>query len=132
MNDFKIPSDADLSPSQLLILSELLKLGTRLANIEQAISDISTISAQISSQPEVEKPMGVKECAAFLGLEEPTIYAGVRSNTIPHYRPNGKILYFYASELNTWVKSKTKDLLIEAEAEQGIIRAYKRDRSRAQ
>jgi excisionase family DNA binding protein len=103
------------------IPSYLIELGGRIGKIESLLSH----------QPEekaIEKPLGgVPEAAEFLNLEEPTIYALVQSKKIPFHKP-GKKIYFYASELNTWIRSgKGKTLQeLQEEAESDLLTANKR------
>lgn len=94
------------------IPSFLLQLGEKITNIETRLE--VTNSNQIT---EVEKPLGgVSAAAEFLGLEEPTIYALVQAKKIPFHKPSKKI-YFYASELNEWIKSGKGKLLAELKEE---------------
>lgn len=38
------------------------------------------------------------------GLKRTYIYKLTSTNKIPHYRPNGKLLYFDKNEINNWLK----------------------------
>lgn len=52
---------------------------------------------------ELETPIGLKECAEFLDKSKHTVYQHVSKREIPFHK-KGKKLYFYKSELNTWIK----------------------------
>ena len=55
----------------------------------------------------MEKPLDIKKAAEYLGVAVGTLYGKVHRKQIPHHKPDGK-LYFYASELDAWIKGKTK------------------------
>ena len=43
------------------------------------------------------------EAAAFTGLSKSYLYKLTSGQKIPHYKPAGKILYFYRAELQAWL-----------------------------
>lgn len=45
----------------------------------------------------------IDEAAAFLGLTRESIYNLIAKKAIPHYKPNGKTLYFKKEELSAWI-----------------------------
>lgn len=47
--------------------------------------------------------MSVKEAASYLNLDEQTLYNFNRDKKIPHYKPNGKKVYYKRDELDDWV-----------------------------
>ncbi len=55
-----------------------------------------------------EKPVGVKEAAAHLGIAKKTLYEYMQNREIKFYNPRGRLRYFYRSELNEWVKKGRK------------------------
>lgn len=55
----------------------------------------------------IEKPMSMKQASEFTGYKVNSIYQMTRVNKIPHHKVDRK-LFFYASELNDWIKSKKK------------------------
>jgi excisionase family DNA binding protein len=100
--------------------------------IMDCVSTCLTVSPSFPGtvRNEIEKPLGgVSAAAEFLNLEEPTIYSLVQSKRIPFHKPSKKI-YFYASELNEWVKSgkgKTlEEIRQEAESETLFLNKSKR------
>ncbi|OJW74283.1 helix-turn-helix domain-containing protein [Spirosoma sp. 48-14] len=61
------------------------------------------------STPTEERPVSVKEAAAFLNKKEATVYGLVYEKKIPHHKPDGTgNLYFFISELTEWVKNGRK------------------------
>ena len=55
----------------------------------------------------MEKPLDIKQAAEHLGVTVQTMYGKVHRKDVPFHKPSGK-LYFYASELDAWIKGKTK------------------------
>lgn len=51
-----------------------------------------------------ETPISLKECAEFLDKSPSTIYHHVSKDEIPFHK-KGKKLYFYKSELNSWIRN---------------------------
>ncbi len=49
------------------------------------------------------RPLTFDEAAKYLGLSKSYLYKLTCSNKIPHYKPQGKRLYFAKSELDTWL-----------------------------
>ena len=63
------------------------------------------------------------EVSTFLNLSKSYLYKLTSGNLIPHYKPQGKMLYFEKSELEAWlrqnpVKTKTQ---IEQEAQKYVL-----------
>jgi excisionase family DNA binding protein len=52
---------------------------------------------------EREKPLNVKQAAAFLGLKPSCIYNLVCHRKLAAYKPGGKILFFKQSDLEAYV-----------------------------
>jgi excisionase family DNA binding protein len=54
----------------------------------------------------VEKPMGTKEAALFLGIHENTIYKWLKNKTLPASLIHriGSSMFFFPSELHEYVK----------------------------
>lgn len=64
------------------------------------------------------KPLTVEKAADYLDISKAHLYKLTSKGRIPHYKPNGKRLYFYQSDLDDYIKAgrvKTNDEL-EAEA----------------
>ena len=45
----------------------------------------------------------IEDAAAFTGLSRSHIYKLTSSGDIPHYKPNGKYIYFDRKELEAWL-----------------------------
>lgn len=52
-----------------------------------------------------DKPLTTEETCQYLGIKKPTLYALTSGKKIPHYKPNGSLLYFKKSDLNNFVFS---------------------------
>lgn len=52
-----------------------------------------------------DRPLTIKEAAAFLSISVGTVRRIVRERRIPAYRPGGKVLYLLPEDLLNYVKS---------------------------
>lgn len=50
----------------------------------------------------VKEVLTTSEASAYLGLSESYIYKLTSTHQIPHYKPNGKLVYFNRKELCEW------------------------------
>jgi excisionase family DNA binding protein len=48
------------------------------------------------------RPMNLTEVAEYLSVSKQCIYNLSSRGEIPHYKPNGKRLYFRKSEIDAW------------------------------
>ena len=65
----------------------------------------------------------VLEASRFLNLSKSYLYKLTSGNLIPHYKPQGKMLYFEKAELEAWLRQnpvKTQ-AQIEQEAQKYIL-----------
>ena len=76
---------------------------------EQKINEvdkIQTIENYIAQLKEriwaVKEVLTTAEASAYLGLSESYIYKLTSLKQIPHYKPNGKLVYFNRKELCEW------------------------------
>ncbi len=70
--------------------------------MENIILDkLTTIENLLKGQ--TEKPLTFDEAARYLDVSKSHLYKLTSANKIPHYKPQGKRLYFSKSELNTWL-----------------------------
>ncbi len=93
---------------------------------ETILKKLTTIENLLKGQ--AEKPLAFNEAAQYLDISKSYLYKLTSSNKIPHYKPQGKRLYFSKSELDTWllrnpVKS-TAD--IEQKADDYLVNGGKR------
>ena len=77
----------------------------RLSNIESLLTGTKTV-------------LTFDEVATYTGLSKSYLYKLTSGNQIPHYKPNGKNVYFNKAEIDSWLlrnEVKTNDV-IEKEA----------------
>ena len=78
----------------------------RLQSLEQKINEvdkIQTIENYIAQLIwAVKEVLTTAEASAYLGLSESYIYKLTSLKQIPHYKPNGKLVYFNRKELCEW------------------------------
>jgi len=73
----------------------------RLSNIESLLLGVKTVFT-------------FDDVAAYTGLSKSYLYKLTSGNVIPHYKPNGKNVYFSKDEIDTWLlrnEVKTNDAL---------------------
>ena len=46
----------------------------------------------------------LEEAARFMGVTKSSLYKMTHEQTIPYYKPNGKMVYFEKAELLTWIR----------------------------
>ena len=61
------------------------------------------------------KPLTLMEAAKFLDLSRSHLYKLTSERKIPHFKPNGKKIYFDEYELVQWLKRKPTRTLEETE-----------------
>ena len=77
---------------------------------EKPIERIQTLERTIEGNIEhikehiwtVKEILTTAEASVYLGLSESYIYKLTSSKQIPHYKPNGKLVYFNRRELCEW------------------------------
>lgn len=72
-----------------------------LGTVEEITGRCDSIMEQLKGNKEV---LTLEEAADFLGLSKSQLYKLTRTSAIPHYKPNGKYIYFDRAELVEWVK----------------------------
>lgn len=77
---------------------------------------------------QTEKPLTFDEAARYLDVSKSHLYKLTSANKIPHYKPQGKRIYFAKCELDTWLLRNpvktTADL--EQEADDYLVSGGKR------
>lgn len=61
--------------------------------------------------------LNVEELADYTGFKKSYIYKLVHTNSIPYSKPNGKILFFDRSKIDTWLLSNSSKSTEEIERE---------------
>ena len=81
----------------------------RIQSLEQKINEIDKIQVienNIGQLNEriwaVKEILTTAEASAYLGVSESYIYKLTSLKKIPHYKPNGKLVYFNRKELCEW------------------------------
>lgn len=81
----------------------------RIRSLEKKIDEVDKIQEiegridQIKDKMlTVKEVLTTSEASCFLGLSESYIYKLTASRQIPHYKPNGKLVYFNRKELCEW------------------------------
>ncbi len=72
---------------------------------------------------QTKKPLTFDEAARYLDVSKSHLYKLTSANKIPHYKPQGKRVYFTTAELDTWLLRnpvKTSDK-IEQEANDYLV-----------
>ena len=54
------------------------------------------------------KPLSLKEAAAYLGFRPSYLYKLTHKKLIRFYKPSGKMLFFSKSELDDWIFCKSR------------------------
>lgn len=57
------------------------------------------------------------EACVYLGITKGALYNMTSRKQIPHYKPNGKSVYFKESELKNWIEKKRVKTSEEIESE---------------
>lgn len=70
--------------------------------------------------------LSFEEASRFLNLSKSYLYKLTSGNLIPHYKPQGKMLYFEKAELEAWLRQNP--IKTSAQIMQGILRYRIRDR----
>ena len=77
---------------------------------------------------QTEKSLTFDEAARYLDVSKSHLYKLTSANKIPHYKPQGKRIYFTRAELDTWLLRNpvktTQD--IEQEANNYLVNGSKR------
>lgn len=52
--------------------------------------------------------LNLNEASLYLGISQSYLYKLTSNNIVPHYKPNGKLIFFNRVELEEWMlKNKT-------------------------
>ena len=95
----------------------------RIQSLEQKINEIDKIHVlenYIVQLKErfwaVKEVLTTAEASAYLGLSESYIYKLTSLKQIPHYKPNGKLVYFNRKELCEWAMRNQEQTAGESSA----------------
>lgn len=76
------------------------QLAERLTEVERRLDSLN--SYELTATP--KEVLTLEEASEFLGVSKSQLYKLTRTAAIPHYKPNGKYIYFDRVELVEWVK----------------------------
>ena len=85
-----------------------------MVNSNIILNKLTAIESLLESTNQT-KPLNLVEAAKFLDLSRSHLYKLTSERKIPHFKPNGKKIYFDKSELVQWLKRKPKRTLEETE-----------------
>ena len=54
---------------------------------------------------EIKKVLTFNETANYMGISKSCLYKMTMNRTIPHYKPNGKMIYFEREEVEAYLLS---------------------------
>ena len=94
-------------------------------NIEQNLSEIKEMISDLQIQS--QDILDLNSCSKYIGCSKSHLYKLTHLNKIPHYKPNGKKIYFNRLEINDWLlqnRSSTNEE-IEKQASDYLIKKGK-------
>ena len=69
------------------------------------------MTAQTQNYKKMAKKMlTVEEAARHMGVSKSNLYQLIHRRAIPHYKPNGKMVYFNRLELDKWLQRNRVEL----------------------
>ena len=83
---------------------ETLTIDERLTNIENLLLSQKTV-------------LNFDEVSEFTGLSKSHLYKLTSTRRIPHYKPNGKYIFFDRVEIENWLKRNRQKTIDEIDAE---------------
>lgn len=86
--------------------------------MDEIIKRLERLERLIESQSvNTKEVLNFNETCRYLGLSQSHLYKLTSSGSIPHYKPNGKKIYFNRQELDTWLLRKRAISKEEIESE---------------
>jgi excisionase family DNA binding protein len=80
------------------------------------IEQLNRIEKLLMEQQTMQKQvLNFKEASTYLELSQSHLYKLTSTNAVPHYKPNGKKIYFQREELNNWLLRNRMNPLDEIE-----------------
>ena len=82
------------------------------------LSKLEHIEKLLETQQAMQKQvLNFNDTCIYLELSQSHLYKLTSSGSIPHYKPNGKKLYFKREELDTWLLRNRNNSIDEIEQE---------------
>ncbi len=72
-----------------------------LESLHNDVVDLKSILAKVFTA--TKETLDFEECALYINQSRSYLYKLTSQGLIPHYKPNGKKIYFKRSELDKWV-----------------------------
>lgn len=83
---------------QVKLIEDVL---AQFGSIEMLMKRIKNMEDTLYTNKEI---LSLDEASLFLNASKSQLYKLTRTLAIPHYKPGGKAIYFYKSEILEWVK----------------------------
>jgi len=77
---------------------ENLSTDEKVEQLQKRISDLENV---LNVAKDV---MTLEEAALFMGMSKSSLYKLTHRQVLPHYKPNGKLIFFEKSELLAWMR----------------------------
>ena len=90
--------------NELSVLDYVQKQGERLTKIENLLLSQKSV-------------LNLDEVAEFTGLSKSHLYKLTSTGKIPHYKPNGKFIFFDRAEIEKWLLRNRVKTIDEIDAE---------------
>ena len=82
------------------------------------LSKLERIEKLLETQQAMQKQvLNFNDTCIYLELSQSHLYKLTSTGSIPHYKPNGKKLYFKREELDTWLLRNRNNSIAEIEQE---------------
>ena len=94
-----------------------LQKNKKMKNVEERVSELEQMVFT------VKNIFSFDEASKFLNLSKSYLYKLTSGNLIPHYKPQGKMLYFEKEALEAWLRQNPvkTGMQIEKEAQQYVM-----------
>ena len=115
MRTRKKDSPENISPQRIQQLEKAVEsLGEKVNLIDSIENSISKVEDRLFVNKEI---LTTTEASLFLGISESYLYKLTSAKKIPHYKPNGRLVYFNREELKQWAMrnpSTSQSTIIES------------------
>jgi|JI6StandDraft_1071083.scaffolds.fasta_scaffold02025_4 excisionase family DNA binding protein len=96
------------NPKNLELKDEIASLAIKLNTMEAFLRSQFILNKQV---------LNIDEVAIYTGLSKLYIYKLTSKNDIPHFKPNGKNIYFKKEEIDNWLMRNRQSTNEEIELE---------------
>ena len=87
----------------------------------QLIKQIADLQKRVDALEDIldagKEVLTVEEAAKFMGMARSSLYKMTSDQTIPFYRPNGKMIFFEKTDLLSWIRKNRVSSRDEIEQE---------------